>query len=210
LSELRLEEQTLVMFTSDNGPWLIRGEDGGSATPLRAGKGTTYEGGMRVPCIMRWMGRIPETTVCSEVATTMDILPTFAKLAGGDPPNDRIIDGRDIYPLMSGQPGAASPHEAFYYYAANELHAVRSGPWKLKLETSLRDEDIYVHPGDPEAKVSEALYNLRTDPGEQKSVLKDHPDVAERLRSLAQRAREDLGDARTGVTGKNVRPIGAA
>jgi arylsulfatase A-like enzyme len=205
-----IDNDTLVVFTSDNGPWLVRGEDGGSATPLRAGKGTTYEGGMRVPCIMRWPRHIAAGTVCFEVATTLDFLPTFAKLAGAEPPKDRIIDGKDIYPLMAGQPGAASPHEAFYYYSGNALHAVRSGPWKLRLETDLRDEDIYRNFGKATIKVPEALYHLPTDPGEQKSVLNDHPDVAERLRGLAQKAREDLGDSRTGAVGKNVRPIGKA
>jgi len=219
VAELGLDENTLVVFTSDNGPWYAKGEDGGSATPLRAGKGTTYEGGMRVPCIMRWPERIPAGAVCSELASTMDLLPTFAKLAGGAAPADRIIDGKDIYPLMAGVPGATSPHEAFYYYSQDELHAVRSGPWKLRLENTLRNEDIYRQFRNPDTQWREALYNLLTDPGEQKSVLRDHLsgrprtdalDVVERLRALAQRAREDLGDSLTGAMGKNVRPIGTA
>ena len=203
-----IDENTLVVFTSDNGPWYVKGEHGGLATPLRGGKGTTYEGGMRVPCIMRWPDKIPTGSVCSELATTMDLLPTFAKLAGGSPPTDRIIDGKNIWSLMTAQPGAKSPYEAFYYYHTDYLNAVRSGPWKLKFETTLRDEDIYRRIRHPDTKIPEALYNLRTDPGEQKSVLRDHPDIAERLRALAQKAREDLGDAHTGVVGKNLRPIG--
>jgi arylsulfatase A-like enzyme len=203
-----IDGRTLVVFTSDNGPWYIQGEDGGSATPLRAGKGTTYEGGMREPCIMRWPGTIPAGAVCSELATTMDLLPTFAKLAGGGPPTDRIIDGKDIFPLLSGQPGAKTPHEAFYYYSGNNLNAVRSGQWKLKLETELSEEDIYRKIGNRDAKLPEALYNLAVDPGEQKSVLKDHPDIADRLRALAEKARKDLGDARTGAVGENIRPLG--
>ncbi|MBI5090850.1 MAG: sulfatase [Candidatus Hydrogenedentes bacterium] len=208
LAEQHLDHNTLVVFTSDNGPWLVRGEDGGLATPLRAGKGTTYDGGMRVPCIMRWPGVIPKGRVCSEVASTIDLLPTVAHLAGGTPPSDRIIDGKDIFPLMSAEPGAVSPHEAFYFYAARQLHAVRSGPWKLKLETPVRSEDVYRNWQSPETKVPEALYNLHTDPGEQKNLIKDHPDIADRLRKLAQVAREDLGDTLTNTTGKNVRPIG--
>jgi arylsulfatase A len=208
LSSLGIDDNTLVVFTSDNGPWYSQGEHGGFATPLRAAKGATYEGGMREPCIMRWPGKIPAGSVCSELATTMDLLPTFVKLAGGAAPTDRIIDGKDIYPLMTAEPGAKTPHEAFFYYYGNELHAVRSGPWKLRLQNTLRNEDIYRRWKDQSARIPEALYNLRTDPGEQKSVLKDHRDIAERLRGLAQKAREDLGDSRTKTTGKNVRPIG--
>jgi len=159
---------------------------------------------------MRWRGKIPAGSACAEVATTMDILPTLAKLAGGAAPTDRIIDGKDIYPLMSAQPDARSPYEAFYYYSCNELHAVRSGPWKLRLENTLRNEDTYQRFKKPDAPIPEALYNLHTDPGEQKSVIKDHPDVAERLHGLIEKARDDLGDSRTGAEGKNVRPIGKA
>jgi arylsulfatase len=210
LSGNGLDDNTVVVFTSDNGPWLACGEQGGLATPLRAGKGSTYEGGMRVPGIMRWPGTIPAGAVCAELATTMDLLPTFTRLAGGSPPQDRIIDGKDVFPLMTVQPGAVSPHKAFFHYSMDRLHAIRSGPWKLKLETRLADDDIY-RPGIPgDVKSPEALYNLGTDIGEQKSVLKDHLDVAERLRALAQEAREDLGDALTGTKGKNVRPPGKA
>ncbi len=207
ISELGLDNDTLVLFTSDNGPWYIKGEDGGNATPWRAGKGTTYEGGMRVPCIVRWPGRIPAGLVSDEIATTMDVFPTFAHLAGAPLPQDRILDGKNIWPLLT-QPGAKSPREAFYYYFANELHAVRSGPWKLRLETTLRDEDLYRRIPNLDTPLPEALYNLDIDPGEQKSVHKDHPDIVQRLRQLAEAARNDLGDARTGVTGKNTRPIG--
>jgi len=209
LAELEIDEHTFMLFTSDNGPWLVKAEHGGLATPLRAGKGTTYEGGMRVPCIVRWPGHIPADSVCSEVATTMDLLPTFAKLAGTSAPTDRIIDGKDIWPLLSGRPGARSPHEAFFYYFADELHAVRSGPWKLKFKTALRNEDIYRPYLRKDVAIPEALYNLAVDPGEQKSVLKHHRDVADRLRGLADAAREDLGDSLTGKQGKNTRPVGS-
>ncbi len=208
LDELGLSDNTLVLFTSDNGPWLVYGEDGGSATPLRNGKGTTFDGGMRVPCIMRWPGHVPPGSTCAEVTGTIDILPTFAKLAGAAAPTDRIIDGKDILPLLSGDPGAKSPHEAFYYYSRNDLMAVRSGDWKLKLETPIREAYVYREYKGPDVMLPEALYNLRTDPGEQKSLIKDHPDIAERLHRLLDVAREDMGDARTGVVGKNVRPLG--
>ncbi len=163
---------------------------------------------MRVPCIMRWPGHIPASTTCSEVASTIDILPTFAKLAGTTAPTDRIIDGRDIYPLMSGEPGAKSPHDAFYFYSRRALMAVRSGDWKLKLETPLSEELVYRGYKGPDVMLPEGLYYLPTDPGEQKSVLRDHPDVAERLHGLLDRMREDLGDTRTDIKGKNIRPLG--
>jgi arylsulfatase A-like enzyme len=126
-----LNERTLVIFASDNGPWLSYGDHAGSAGPLREGKGTTWEGGVREPCVMRWTGKIPAGTTCTELAATIDILPTFAALAGAPVSTDRIIDGKDIRPLLFGQPGAKCPHEAYYYYWNNALEAIRSGPWKL-------------------------------------------------------------------------------
>ena len=208
LVEHKLDENTLVIFTSDNGPWYLRGEHGGSASPLRAGKGTTYEGGMRVPCIMRWPAKIPAGTVCREVATAMDVMPSLAAIASADLPKDRVIDGKNISPLMFATDGAKSPHEAFFYFSGNRLNAVRSGEWKLKLETSLVEEEEYTKVENPQTPIPMKLFNLALDPGEQKSVLKDHPKITKRLTELADRARADLGDARTGVTGKNVRPVG--
>ena len=209
LKQNGLDDNTLVIFTSDNGPWLTRFEHGGFAFPLRGGKGSTFEGGMREPCVMRWPGVIPAGTTCKEVASTIDLLPTIAKLAGTSAPTDRIIDGKDILPLMRGDTGATSPHEAFFYYQGNALQAVRSGLWKLRVEQPLNGLDLYTRiPGD--IKAPESLYNLFTDPGEQKNVIKDHPDIAERLRGYLQLAREDLGDTLTKTQGKNVRPIAAA
>jgi len=208
LAELGLANNTLVVFTCDNGPWLVKGPDAGLATPLRAGKGTTYEGGMRVPCVAWWPGQVPAGTVCTEIATTMDLLPTVAALTGAQAPQDRIIDGQDIRPLLFAEPGATTPHEALFYYFGDDLHAVRSGDWKLRLENIMRHEDIYFRWPEPDAKTPEALYNLRTDIGEQKNLINHHPDVAERLRGLIAQAREDIGDARLGVTGKNTRPCG--
>ena len=196
LQELGLDERTLVIFTSDNGPWLVRGKHGGRAYPLRAGKGTTYEGGQRVPCVMRWPGRIPAGRARSEVATTMDLLPTFARLADIDPPKDRIIDGKDIWPLMSGAPGTKSPHKAFFYYFCDNLQAVRSGKWKLVLERILAMEFLYRIRDleNPLEKVPEALYDLEADIGEQTNVIDEHPDVAARLRGYIEQMRDDLGD----------------
>ncbi|NIA15220.1 MAG: sulfatase-like hydrolase/transferase [Nitrospiraceae bacterium] len=195
IDRLGLDDNTLVIFTSDNGPWLVKGDHAGLATPLRDGKFSTYEGGFRIPCVMRWPGRIPPATVCSEIATTMDLLPTFAQLAGVPVPKDRIIDGKDIWPLMSGTPGAQSPYEAFHYYAGKELRAVRSGKWKMVFGNETKHE----------GKVPEALYNLDADIGEQNNVIDDHPEIAEKLRQLASKMRQDLGDKLRGIEGRNRR-----
>ncbi len=207
LRQLKLDKQTMVIFTSDNGPWLIRGEKGGSATPLRGGKGSTYEGGMREPCVMWWPGKIPAGTTCHEIAATLDFLPTFAAFAGTKPPTDRTIDGHDIRPLLTSDE-AKTPWKAFYYYFGNELHAVRSGEWKLRATNIFYNENIYRKDAPKDLGIPEALYNLRLDPGEQKSVLKDHPKIAHRLEALLDQARADLGDSLTGVKPTNARPPG--
>lgn len=208
LKELKLDERTLVIYTSDNGPWLAKGEDGGSAFPFRGGKGSSYEGGFREPCIMRFPGVIPPGSVCHEMATQMDLLPTFARLAGATsavPP----IDGKDITDLMLAKTGAKTPHESFFYYIGNKLHAVRSGQWKLKVPTTLNEEFAgYVKLENPETPIPRALFDLENDPAEQKNVLANHPDVVERLQPMIEAAREDLGDSKRKMIGKNVRPVG--
>jgi arylsulfatase A-like enzyme len=210
LRELKLDKRTLVIFTSDNGPWLVKGEQGGSARPLRGGKGTTYEGGVRVPCVMWWPGTIRADTTCREVAATMDFLPTFAALAGASLPADHKIDGHNIFPLMTDD-AAKSPWKALYYFLGNELHAVRSGPWKLRAKNNFFNEDIYRKaPAPRDLEMPAALYHLRSDPGEQKSVLLDHPKIARRLERYLNEARADLGDSLTGVKPANARPPGRA
>ena len=203
--KLGLAENTCVVFTSDNGPWLIMKQNGGSALPLRDGKGTTYEGGMRVPCVMWWPGRIPAGKTCGEFASTLDILPTFARLAGTEAPKDRIIDGKDIWPLMAGAEGAKSPMEAFFYYRGYGLEAVRSGKWKLHLARKV---------GGGKGKAAQerpaALYDLEADISEKNDVAAANPEVVKRLEELAERCREDIGDAHRGVAGKNRRPCGTA
>jgi arylsulfatase A len=141
LAELGIDGKTLIVYTSDNGPWLQYGVDAGSAGPLRDGKATLYEGGVRVPGIFRWPGRIPADRVSSELATTMDLLPTFARLAGVEPPSDRTLDGGDLWPLLSGEMGAKSPYEYFYYFGGrgrdpsqSNIKAIRQGRWKLHVE----------------------------------------------------------------------------
>ncbi|MBN2356179.1 sulfatase, partial [candidate division KSB1 bacterium] len=179
LSELNLEENTLVIFTSDNGPWLSYGNHAGTTGSLREGKGTAWEGGVRVPCIMRWPGRIPAARVCDKLTATIDILPTLAHLAGAALP-ERPIDGVNLWPLLKGDE-AAEPRDRFYYYYGHELRAVRQGPWKL----------IFPHtyqswPGEGagadgwpgkygRAACGLELYNLRRDVGEEHDVAAEHP-----------------------------------
>lgn len=207
-----LEERTLVIFTSDNGPWLLYGNHAGSAGPLREGKATTFEGGVRVPFIARWPGRIPRGRVCPELATTMDLLPTLARLAGAELPADRRLDGRDIGPLLRGEPGARSPHEAFFYYWGRELQAVRSGPWKLHFPHTYPKPDPPGRDGSPgkytQLRIGPALFNLDQDPGETRDLAAKFPDVVRRLEALAETTRADLGDAATKREGAGVRPPG--
>lgn len=212
LQRLGLDEQTLVIFTSDNGPWLSYGDHGGCALPLREGKGTMFDGGCREACIMRWPGKIPAGSVCREVAATIDILPTVAGLLGVELPKDRIIDGKDIWPLMSGQPGAKSPHEAYYFYWGRELQAVRSGKWKLHFPHKYHTLVEPGRGGQPgqyrQANIELALFDLENDIGETTNLADKYPEVVERLKALAEQAREDLGDSATGRQGRNVREPG--
>ena len=206
LKELKLDQDTYVIFTSDNGPWLNGGgwgpEYGGSADPLRGNKASNWDGGMRVPCIMWAPGHIPAGRTCDEIATTMDILPTFARLSGGQAPTDRVIDGHDISTLMRGDPGAKSPTKAFYYYTHTFLEAVRSGRWKLHLPRPAivpwMPNPLYwkaqFKPEDDIEIKAPMLFDLESDIGESLDVAKEHPDVVSQLLKLAEWAREDIGD----------------
>jgi len=196
LKELGLDDNTLMVFTSDNGPWIEGhiGDYGGSAEPLRGSKMMTWEGGLREPCIMRWPGIIPAESICGEIATTMDLLPSFAGLAGAKLPRDRTIDGKDIWPLMSAQPGAKSPHEAFYYYGYTYLQAVRSGRWKLVLPRPAKPPWTSWYGRMIDAVEKTQLYDLEADIEEKHDVAAEHPDIVARLLKLVEKAREDLGD----------------
>ncbi|GAJ02484.1 unnamed protein product, partial [marine sediment metagenome] len=196
LGELGLDEKTLVVFTSDNGPWIEGhlGDYGGSAEPLRGSKMMTWDGGLREPCIMRWPGKIPAGKLCDEIATTMDLLPSFAKPAGAELPEDRVIDGRDIGPLMAGKAGAKGPHEAFYYYDFTHLQAVRSGRWKLVLPRPARPPWTSWYARMIDAVAETQLYDLEADIEEKHDIADKHPDIVARLMKLVEKAREDLGD----------------
>jgi arylsulfatase A-like enzyme len=180
LKKVGIDDKTLVVYTSDNGPWLEYGIDGGSAGPLRGGKGSVWEGGVRVPAIMRWPGRIPAGRRTSEVAANMDLLPTFANLAGAQLPEDRTIDGRNLWSVIKGGSQAKSPHEVYYYFGGSgpgsevNLAAVRDDRWKLHVKI------------EGEQPRGTALYDLQRDFSEKRDRVKDHPDIAERLEKKAR------------------------
>ena len=213
LKRLDIDEKTLVIFCSDNGPWLSYGDHSGLANPLREGKGTSFDGGHREPTVMRMPGKIPAGTVCNEPASTMDILPTVANLTGAKLPAHRI-DGKDIWPLITGVPGAKSPHEAFFYYRGFALEAVRSGKWKLHLPHSYRTlAGRQGGTGGQPAKyeqgnIGPALFDLASDIGEQHDVSARHPAIVKRLMALVDEMRQDLGDSAKKMTGQNRRPPG--
>jgi len=207
-----LDENTLVIYTSDNGPWLSYGNHAGSAQPLREGKGTIWDGGVREPTIMRWPGKIPAGRVCREPAMTIDILPTIAGLVGAELPQHKI-DGKDVWPLLSGRPGATSPQEAYYFYWGQHLQGIRSGKWKLHFPHKYRS--LKGEPGRDglsgqymQRETGLALYDMENDIEEQLNVAEQYPEIVKRLQTLAEKARQDLGDSATGQEGEGVRPPG--
>ena len=217
LAELKaadVEDNTLVLFTSDNGPWLSYGNHGGTKGNLREGKGSVWEGGVREPFIARWPGHIPAGSVQIEPAMTIDLWPTIAKIVGAELPK-HLIDGKDIGDLLTAKPGAKCPHEAyFHYYGQNELQAVRSGKWKLILPHSCRmiEDRPPGKDGKPagykQVKLETMLFDLEADVGETKNVAADHPDIVKAMLAQAERARADMGDALTNRKGTGTREPG--
>jgi len=203
LRELQLDERTLVIFTSDNGPWLIKGADAGSAGPLRGGKGSTWEGGMRVPTLAWWPGKIAPGSGCDAVAGTIDLLPTAVAVAGGTVPAEPVIDGRNILPLLLGQT-RESPREAHYYFQNYHVQAVRQGPWKLAIAPQ---NETMGKPALPDATGRALrLYNLDVEIGEQTNVADQHPDIVAKLQALAAKMDAELG----GPTPSARRPAGTS
>ena len=205
LRDLKLDEKTLVVFSSDNGPWLAQGKDAGIAGPLRGGKGGTFEGGVREPTLVWWPGHVEAGGTSNAVAANFDLLPTFVTLAGGKVPADRKIDGADLSPLLLGKT-KDSPHEAFFYFNGNHLEAVRSGPWKL----AVAPQNEYFGPPKlegPDAKepFKPKLRNLDDDIGEKIDVAAEHADVVKRLQDLVAAMDADLGATKQGP---GVRPPG--
>lgn len=213
LRELKLEEKTLVIFTSDNGPWLSYGGHGGSASPLREGKGTMWEGGYRVPTLMWWPGTIPANSSCEELASTIDILPTVAELIGGQLPT-HPIDGKNIFPLMQGNPAAVSPHQTFACYYDDALIAVRDNRFKLVFPHRYRSLNGRTgrNDGTPipyqQLETGVALYDLTADISETTNVAAQYPDVVARLEQEGDRFRDQLGDALQNKKGSAVRQPG--
>lgn len=233
LEKQGLSDRTLIIFASDNGPFLSYGDHAGTAGPLRGGKLTCFEGGVRVPCLMRWPGHIPKGRVCDELVSSLDLLPTIAGLLGSPLPAQKI-DGVDVWPLLSGAV-EKSPRASFLYYNGDELHAVRLGDWKLHLS-----HDYLVVAGEPGRdgkpsnwgkmnpldieesgirgiasrhgyrveQIKPSLYNLREDVGETRDVAGEHPDIVARLLELAASSREDLGDTITRTSGTGRRSGG--
>ena len=184
-----LDKDTLVVFTSDNGPWLIKGTDGGSAGPLRGGKGSTWEGGMREPTIAWWPGRVPAGSVNDAVAGTIDLLPTFVSLAGGTVPASPVIDGRDITPILLGQ-SKESAREAHYYFSGYDLQAVRQGRWKLALVPQPEGNNLKKS---PKLAAGLRLYDLDAEIGEHTDVAAQHPEVVAKLKALADKMAAEIG-----------------
>lgn len=211
LDETGVADNTLVIFATDNGPWLSYGNHAGSTGGLREGKGTAWEGGVRVPCIMRWPGKIPADTVCAEPCGTIDVLPTLAAVTECELPA-KPIDGLDISGLLTGSK-TESPHQYMLYYYGHELRAVRSGPWKLVFPHQYRSlTGAAGRDGKPDGysqvECQLALYNLLEDPKESLDVQADHPKIVEQLRGFAAEGRTQLGDSLTKTLGEGIRPAG--
>jgi arylsulfatase len=212
LDEHGLREDTLVVFTSDNGPWLNFGNHAGSAGPLREGKGTMWEGGARVPCIVRWPGRVPAGSECDRLAATIDLLPTIASLAGATLP-EKPIDGVDITGLLEGR-AEARPRRTFLYYYGARLIAVRRDAWKLVFPHEHRsylgvEPGADGHPGPyARGKSGLELYDLEADLGETQDVAAQNPAIVRELEALADVARAELGDRLRDVRGSGARPPG--
>jgi arylsulfatase len=229
-----IAENTWIIFASDNGPFLSYGDHAGSAKPLREGKLTTFEGGMRTPCIMRYPGKIPKGRVSDEILATIDLLPTVAGLVGASLPS-KPIDGRDIWPVLNDWPDRLSPRNSYYFYSGEELQAVRVGRWKLHFphdyltvagepgrngkpanyenmkplsieQSGIRG--IASRHGYTVARIELSLFDVQADPGETRNVVTEHPEVVSRLQQVAEAARDDLGDSLTNRQGRGVRPVG--
>jgi len=208
-----IDKNTLIVFTSDNGPWLNFGNHAGSAGGLRQGKGTSFEGGQRVPCVMKWPNQIPAGTICNKLSCTIDLLPTFAGITNAKLP-EKKIDGVDIISLLKNEPNANPRENLLYYYNDNSLEAVRKGNWKLVLPHTGRSY-VGMAPGKdgiPGKTIKMAtgleLYDLRRDPGEQYNVIDQNPEILKEIQIIVDSARIDLGDDLTNCPGRYRREPG--
>lgn len=205
-------ENTLVIFTSDNGPWLNFGNHAGSTGGLREGKGTSFEGGQRVPTVMMWKNMIPRGKIANQLSSTIDLFPTIASIVDAKLPSHKI-DGINILEILEGKDSKPRDH-FFYYYGNNNLEAVRKDNWKLILPHASRSYEGVLPKNDghggPYSRIETGLelYNLRRDPGEEYDVIKLYPEIVKELMDLAEIARKDMGDNLTGIKGSNVRKNG--
>lgn len=214
LKENKLDRNTIVVFTSDNGPWLSYGDHAGSTGIYREGKGTTWEGGQRVPCIVWYPNEIESNTVLSTPFMGIDWLPTFAKLTNSTLSKNKI-DGKNIWENLTGKT-FEDPHEAlFFYYHKNSLHAVRYGDYKMYFPHRYRTLNGKKGRDDGQPikyeyvnLLSEELYNLKTDPSETNNIINDFPDLAKKITTLANNKRKELGDDLTNVLGSEIREVG--
>lgn len=208
-----IDKNTLIVFTSDNGPWLSYGNHAGSAGGLREGKGTSFDGGQRVPCVMKWPNVIPAGTICNKLSCTIDLLPTFAGIAGAKLP-EKKIDGVDILSLLKNQPNANPRDVLLFYYNKNSLEAVRKDNWKLVLPHTSRSYVGQVAGKDGKQGQTTnittglKLYDLRRDPGEQYNVIQQNPEIEKKIQVIVDSARIDLGDDIINCPGKNRREPG--
>ena len=194
LQTLDIDDRTIVIFTSDNGALAPESGGSGSNAPLRGSKGTTWEGGQRVPCIVRWPGQVPAGEVCSDVTAGIDLYPTLARLCGAEVPTDRTVDGVDLTCHLGLGEASVDEERAFLFILGPRVEAVRIGRWKLHVSKA--------------EKAIRALYDLDADPSETTNLADEHPDVVSRLATIIEAARLELGDELNGVVGTDTRPIG--
>lgn len=212
LKECGIEKNTLLIFTTDNGPWMVFGNHAGSAGGLREAKGTTFEGGFRVPCIMKWPEIIPPGTVCNNMAGSIDILPTIADITGTDLP-EKKIDGISVLDLLKGD-FDKNPRREYLFYSGATLSAVRVDNWKLVFPHSL-NSNVGSVPGKDGwpgklnmVKFEGGLYDMFRDPGEQYDLKELHPEIVKKLEVRADEARKDLKDRKLKITRGGARPAG--
>jgi len=214
LDKNKITDNTILIFTSDNGPWLNYGNHAGSAGGLREGKTTSWDGGQRVPFIIRWPGKTPEGVVCNKLACAIDLLPTLASITKGKLSNNKI-DGVDITSLWKGDFKSAPRETILYYFGVNNLNAVRKGNWKLVLPHKWGSYNTQPgndgHGGKRIGRIVEKpeLYNMMRDPGEQFNVIESNPDKVKELMAVVEQARKELGDLNVGIEkGSENREVG--
>jgi len=200
LEKLGLTDNTVIFFTSDNGPWLTNDKvlSAGSAWPLRGSKFNTFEGGHRVPGIVKYPGHIPAGQISHELVSSMDIFPTIAHLAGAKTPENKVVDGKNIWPILANEKDAKSPHRVLYSYQGKNLQTIRKGPWKLHLPRTPKSVPFYAGRNWGRETIDSLnipmLFNLEKDLEEQVDVAQEFPDVVEELLQEAEAARKELGD----------------